>query len=46
MTRHRNIQNKLDDVRESTGCQRVAFLDVFEFERQPISALQKVKSGS
>ncbi len=38
---HRTFQSTLDDVRMETGNSSIGALNVFEFERGPITALQK-----
>lgn len=42
--RHRSFTDVIDDVREHSGVSNVGTLDIFEFERQPVSALQKLRS--
>jgi hypothetical protein len=43
--RHRYFADSIDQARDATGVGSVGFLDVFQFERQPIRALQNLRSG-
>ena len=41
---HRSFQACKDTYKELSGCDLLGCLDVYEFERQPITSLQKMKS--
>lgn len=42
---HRDFTEDLENVRDAASVEKIGVLDVFEFERQPISALQKLRSA-
>ncbi|WP_415062094.1 DEAD/DEAH box helicase [Bdellovibrio sp.] len=44
-TRHREFSEELDDILDASGSTKIGILDVFEFERLPISALQTLRSA-
>jgi hypothetical protein len=43
-SQHRSFIIVQDDYKAKSGCNKVGFLDIFEFERRPITALQKMFS--
>jgi len=45
-TGHRTFQRSLEVVRRETGAQSLGEVSVFEFERRPVTALQKALSSS
>ncbi len=43
---HRSFQRILEAVRQETGAQSLREVSVFEFERRPVTALQKARTSS